>query len=653
MTNENKEKILDYLVGDYQTTSPSNEEIFLEQEAIDKEEWLPYLPTHWNNFRFQGMIAPNEQTTSLGVMYGGYIDNNNAYGIIVLVDQNFKPVKTIYEYDSGTKLRFIQYMKQAEDGTFYFIDDTVFSPSQRQQVVTSQKRFVMVNNFTLESNGDFSLRLRTSYILSGNYVNFYCKNMYKDPNSSHYIFFGAGADTSSPNYPYRQLKIWSLKINVGSSNEWTMYANDNDKIFGSAIATFEEENVRYRCLATNNLINRNEIMLYSKTYTGSATSSAIITFDDYKPYIDDENYKKQSVFLDYDNVYFVQNNQNWGNTGVIRPKYIGLYRYNIATSNLKTIYNKYLGDYDYCNIEAIYIDRCNTDIYVQYNTNVNRNDPVETRADYYFQRLVNDLWNPIKIAEQEYYRYNYRTLYIKANYNLLQVYLYATNPRIATAFYYYRILEDYNVLNYNSNEYNDYNSMIGTKGEIYSNGNLVFARNLYNRTQWNNTTTSTIQIPNSYLNGITLQPKNLLSYSNNTINSDTTELTKNVYESVLLNFINTIDVVDEETQTNYPNDASYINTNINVGNETNYNNTKITKARINYESGSKIIPITWNDISTDTTIAKQTTFSIYVSSALTSIDFISEDETFIYITKEYEGLQVGNYYTITQKIRIE
>lgn len=653
MTNENKEKILDYLVGDYQTTSPSNEEIFLEQEAIDKEEWLPYLPTHWNNFRFQGMIAPNEQTTSLGVMYGGYIDNNNAYGIIVLVDQNFKPVKTIYEYDSGTKLRFIQYMKQAEDGTFYFIDDTVFSPSQRQQVVTSQKRFVMVNNFTLEINGDFSLRLRTSYILSGNYVNFYCKNMYKDPNSSHYIFFGAGADTSSPNYPYRQLKIWSLKINVGSSNEWTMYANDNDKIFGSAIATFEEENVRYRCLATNNLINRNEIMLYSKTYTGSATSSAIITFDDYKPYIDDENYKKQSVFLDYDNVYFVQNNQNWGNTGVIRPKYIGLYRYNIATSNLKTIYNKYLGDYDYCNIEAIYIDRCNTDIYVQYNTNVNRNDPVETRADYYFQRLVNDLWNPIKIAEQEYYRYNYRTLYIKANYNLLQVYLYATNPRIATAFYYYRILEDYNVLNYNSNEYNDYNSMIGTKGEIYSNGNLVFARNLYNRTQWNNTTTSTIQIPNSYLNGITLQPKNLLSYSNNTINSDTTELTKNVYESVLLNFINTIDVVDEETQTNYPNDASYINTNINVGNETNYNNTKITKARINYESGSKIIPIKWNDISTDTTIAKQTTFSIYVSSALTSIDFISEDETFIYITKEYEGLQVGNYYTITQKIRIE
>lgn len=654
MTNENKEKILDYLVGDYQTTSPSNEEIFLEQEAIDKEEWLPYLPTHWKYFRFQGMIAPNEQTTSLGVMYGGYIDtNNNVYGIIVLVDQNFKPVKTIYEYDSGTKLRFIQYMKQAEDGTFYFIDDTVFSATQWQQVVTSQKRFVMVNNFTLESNGDYSLRLRTSYILSGNYVNFYCKNMYKDPNSSHYIFFGAGADTNDTNYAYRQLKIWSLKINVGSSNEWTMYANDNNKIFGSAIATFEGENVRYRCLATNNLLNHNEIMLYSKTYTGSATSSAIITFNDYKPYIDDENYKKQSVFLDYDNVYFVQNNQNWGNTGVIRPKHIGLYRYNIATSNLKTIYDKYLGDYDYCDIEAIYIDRCNTDIYVQYNTNVNHNDTVETRADYYFQRLVNDLWNPIKIGEQEYYRYNYRTLYIKANYNLLQVYLYATNPRISVAFYYYRILEDYNVLNYNSNEYDDYSSMVGTKGEIYSNGNLVFARNLYNRTQWNNTTTSTIQIPNSYLNGITLQPKNLLSYSNNTINSDTTELTKNVYESVLLNFVNTIDVVDEETQTNYPNDASYINTNINVGNETNYNNTKITKARINYESGSKIIPITWNDISTDTTIAKQTTFSIYVSSALTSIDFISEDETFTYITKEYEDLQVGNYYTITQKIRIE
>ena len=41
------------------------------------------------------------------------------------------------------------------------------------------------------------------------------------------------------------------------------------------------------------------------------------------------------------------------------------------------------------------------------------------------------------------------------------------------------------------------------------------------------------------------------------------------------------------------------------------------------------------------------------SSPLTSIDFISDDETFIYLTKEYDNLEVGKYYTITQKLKVE
>ena len=125
MTEENKINILNYLLGGIEPTSSDNSEIFLEQEDIPLEAWQSFLPNTWNNFRFEGMVAPNEKTTSLGVLYGGYIgSDNNVYGIIVLVDQNFAPVQTIYEYDSETKLRYIQYMKQAEDGTFYFIDDT-------------------------------------------------------------------------------------------------------------------------------------------------------------------------------------------------------------------------------------------------------------------------------------------------------------------------------------------------------------------------------------------------------------------------------------------------------------------------------------------------------------------------------------------------
>ena len=652
MTDENKVNILNYLVGDYQTTSPSNDEIFLEEEDIDRTIYTNYLPSSWSDFRFEGLIAPNEKTSPLGVLYGGYIYNNATYGIIMLVDQDMKPVKTIYEYDSGTKLRYIQYMKQADDGTFYFIDDNAFSPTQRQQVYTSQKRFVMVNNFTLPNgNNDYKVHLRTSYILSGNYTNFYCKNMFKDPNSSHYIFFGCGADNNTSSYAYRYLKIWSLKVNVGEANEWTMYVNDYRRIFGSAIATFSGGNVQYRCLASNTSNLSTALVLYQKTYTGSPTSSDAISFN-YSPVIADDDYKKQSVFLDYDNVYFVQNNQRWGVSGEPDAKYIGLYKYNIPNSQLNTIYEKYLGDYDFCNKEAIYIDRCNTDIYIQYNTNIDTSGS-NPLADYYYQRLVNDIWNPRLIDTQKIFQYRYRSIFAKCNYNLLQIYLFQINPRYVATWYSHLIKEDYNSLNYNSTSYNDYNSMIGTKGRVYSNGKLVFARNLYNRTQWNNTTTSTIQIPNSYLNGITMQPKQLLAYSNSIVNNDTTELTKNIYESVLLNFVNSISVVDNDTETLYPTDASYINTNINTGTEANCDSTKISKIRINFENESVVQPIAWEDISTSTLIAKQTQFTIYVSSAVTSIDFLNDAETFVYLTKEYQDLEVGKYYTITQKLKIE
>lgn len=650
MTEENKINILNYLLGGTEPTSSDNSEIFLEQEDISKEIWEPFLPSTWNGFRFEGMITPDEKTTSLGVLYGGYLDtDNNACGIIILVDQNFTPVQAIYEFDSGTKLRYIQYMKQAEDGTFYFIDDTCYTYFQREQSITSQKRFVMVSNFTLSNIGTYTVHLRTSYILSGNYSSFYCKNMYKDPNSSHYIFFGAAADLNSSVFSFRILKIWSLKINVGSANEWTMYTNELYRVFGSAIASFEEGNVKYRCLTTNSLNSTKDLVLFSKTYTGTPVSSVMLTFQNYKPYIDDITYKKQSVFLDYDNVYFVQNNQNWGNTGRIEAKYIGLYKYDIANSQLKTIYEKSLGDYDFCNLEAIYIDKCNTDIYIQYNTNIDTGN----KADYYFQRLVNDSWNPILIKRQAFFIRDQRSVFVKSNYNLLQICLYQVNPQSRPDYWYLHVIkEDYNVLNYNGTPYINYDSTISHKGEIYSDNRLVFARNLYDRTSYQNTTTSTIQIPSSYLNDIVLTPKTLISVNNNIMNNDTNELTKNVYENVLLNFVNTLNVIDEDTNILYPNSANYINENINTGTQTNYEDTSMTKIRINFADGSVVKPIEWEDISEEGLIAKQTIFSVYVSSELLSIDFINENEDFIYITKDYD-FEVGNIYTVTQKVRIE
>lgn len=654
MTEDNKKNILDYVTNTVEKTNPTSREIIKQINESDRTKWNDYLPSYWENFRYEGMVAPSEMTSNFTILYGGYLDqNNNSYGIITLVNEKFEPIKTFYEYSSGTKLRYIQYMKQEEDGTFYFIDDEVFSSSQREKVITSQKRFVMVNNFVVmnQTSNDYKINLRKSYVLPNNYTNFYCKNMYKDPNNSHYIFFGAVVDPSSSVYDYRGLKIFDLKVNVGSSNEWNMFTNENDRIFGSAIATFDNEgNVQYRCLVTNSLNASNDLICYSKTYTGNPTSNVIAAFNSYKPYIDDINYKKQSVFLDYDNVYFVQNNQRWGNPGVVRPKYIGLYKYNFVNSTLTAIYEEYLGDYDYCNLAAIYIDKCNTDIYCNYINNVNTVDN-KILADYYYQRLKQDIWNPIKIAEQKIFQYGSRSFFLKNNFNLLMAYIWQINPRNydGSNWYVSQIKENYNILNYNGDPYIDYNSVLPQQAEVYSNNSLVFARNLYNKTINENQTNSTVAMPNTYLNNIDLVPQILLSQTNSQMVINNNPITKNIYETLYMNFINTINVINEDTGAIYPRTASYINQNINVGTKSNCESSSVGLVQINTQT-PYTQQVVWLPVD-DT--HKETSFAIQVNEFIPSIEFKSADGLTTYLTIDTSSLEIGKTYTISQKLRIE
>lgn len=651
MTEDFKTNILNYITNNIQKTQSSSEEIFAEQKSIDRSAWLSFLPPLWNNFRFEGMIAPDESVTGLGVLYGGYTDeNNNSHGIITLFDDNFEPVKTFFEFSSGTKLRYIQYMKQAEDGTFYFVDDNVFTYDNGVQSISSQKRFVMVGNFTVKNQltNDYQVILRTSYNFPNNYTNFYCKNMFKSPNSSTYVFLGNGADNTDPNYSYRYLKILGLKVNVGETNEWTLYHNEQYRLFGSAYALFDaEDNVSFRCVSTRSLLTSRTVDCVSKTYTATTTTTTPIATFSYQPYIDDVNYKKQSVFLDMDNVYFVVDNQRWGVSGSPDGKYIGLYKYNFVEQKLTTIFSEYLGQYDFCNLAAIFIDKNVADIYVQYNTNVNNTNYT---ADYYFQRLKNDVWNPILIAQNQNFNSTQRTLFVKNNFNLLQIYLYATNPRLQTWFQ-YLIKEDYNILNYNGVEYTDYNSTLPTKTQLYSNNSLIFARNLYNKTENNNTTVSTATIPNSYLNDLTINNEILLSETNSKLVNSYKNITKNIYETVNLNFINTLYVLNNEKNI-IDNAGIYINNNINIGTEENYNNTSIGKIRVNYdETTSLVTTITW--AKTDDTHAV-TEFALTLDNKqISSIDFMSNDLTTTYITVIPQDLEVGKTYKFTQYLKIE
>ena len=217
MTDEFKQTLFDFLIGKLPNEKGATEEIFKSIDEIPRSEWAEFIPSSWNNFRYEGLIEVAD--SELLVLYGGYkATDNEVRGIITILNNSFIPIKTFYQYDSGTYLRYIQCMIQEEDGTFSLIDCPDFPTDENWSFTTSQKRFIMLNNFTQKINNDYMLTLQKSYIMPSDYFNFYCKKLFKDPNSSHYVMVGSMLrDQNDPDFD--KIRAVELKINVGSENE--------------------------------------------------------------------------------------------------------------------------------------------------------------------------------------------------------------------------------------------------------------------------------------------------------------------------------------------------------------------------------------------------------------------------------------------------
>ena len=646
MTEEAKKNLLNYMLGKMPSESGAEEEIFQSINNIPRDDWEnnDILPEHWNNFRYERLIQV--QNSELLVLYGGYkTTDNEVRGIITILNKDFMPLKSIYQYDSGTYLRYIQCMAQAEDNTFYAIDCPDFPTDQEWSFTTSQKRFLMFNNFTQQINNEYVLTLQKSYIFPTDYFNFYCKDMYKDNESSNYVFTGNYLrDQNSTDFD--GIRIVNLKVNVGSENEWNKWDDDGQAWFyGASYVEFQDDNFFCEILLTRNLSTSRNVNLWTKDFTQTSFNLKTISTVNYRAVNDTSFYQNQSVFLNKNEVYFVLNNQRWGYSGFPEKKYIGLYYYNNLTSEVKTIYEHYLGDYDYCNLEAIYIATNNNDIYIEFNQ-VWENE--ENFADYYFQRLVDNEWKP-KLLSSASFIYDRRALFVTNEFNLLNYISYMLNPQ-SQYWYIPNIKEIYNESNYNGESFIDKNSLNSHSAILYSNNNPVFARNLYNKTQNGATTTSTIEIPNNYLNDTLVDTKNLLSENNNIIISDTNGFTKNIYETVYLNFVNTISVVNQnETQSVYNNNVA-IKLNTSINNPTDYDDLKLTKYRINYQDGTNSVSNLQATLQTDGSYELLMTF--YLSKLADTLELISEDEQTVYLTYNLANTEINKYYSFKQRVRI-
>ena len=291
------------------------------------------------------------------------------------------------------------------------------------------------------------------------------------------------------------------------------------------------------------------------------------------------------------------------------------------------------------------VQTCALPIYIQYNV-IQDGTPI---ADYYFQRYV-DRWFPLKIADKQPFYHGTRLLYINNTYNLVNAYMISTT---FDSLYWsvYNILEIYNKNNFNGETYINTNSLLPNSSVLYNeNNDVVFARNLYNKTISERTTQATLEIPNNYLNDVMIAKQNLISETNLTMVENQNTVTKNVYETVYLNFINTLQMINNNNEENpILNSNGAIRLNNSISNLIDYDNSKIGKAKINFEDGtSSIIPIAF----TQNGNVMRTEFTITVDKNITNIQLLSNDETTIYQTIETQ-LSINKTYTISQDVTVE
>jgi hypothetical protein len=176
--------------------------------------------------------------------------------------------------------------------------------------------------------------------------------------------------------------------------------------------------------------------------------------------------------------------------------------------------------------------------------------PTTIRAT--FKQLIgNTMHGKVVIDNQSYSQTMLGFTFITNEFNLYK-YSYQLNNTL------YKINSVFKPNVYNGKPYLDRKSLVSTSGELYDiTSNVVFARNLYNKSLVGDTINSIIHIPSNYLNENTIIREKLISETNDAIDDATEEIEKNEYEELYINFVDTFKVWDKNDKSVYQQKASY------------------------------------------------------------------------------------------------
>lgn len=648
MTDDFKKNILAYLCGKIEKSIGDDKPQFNEWEVTNnsiKSQIADKLNIDVSKVLIYNYLSSN--SNDLILIYGRYSSSDGKYNpYIAIMSSKGIILQVITTFDSGLKLFNIVGMRIDEDNSIYAVSS---EGSQDGSTV----RVLLLNNIFVSNlkNGDFYVKIKKSYVCP---LDFWISSV----NPTEYRITKGGNDTyfllGFPRNSESSLdtSIVKFKINIAGENEWNIY-NISDSgldrtLFSTSIKKINEDFYFY-CYGFDFLAtNQTTYSEYELSPNGTISLKTRINLG-----YDISFNGSQVVYLDEDNKYLtVQDNTN-------KKSFLYLLK---TTNKDNLIEIDTLNWYDDSQGTFIkggfYIQNIGNTLFVTKNivndiTNPDITTYLGVIKDENVYYEIQSIKKNTKEAssKEDFFRTN---TYILKNYNLFNILINSDYNNNIENNYLNETYLIYNNDNYNGKSYTNINSMVPNQGILYDNQNKpIFARNLYNKTITGRTTQSTVEVPNNYLNDKIIEKENLLSETNSILISNNQTITKNIYETLNINFINTLQIRNDNYETNSilnPAGASRLNNSIS---ETiDYDNTKALKVKINYTDNTNyIIQLKESQIDKISDTSYMYNFDIYVSKSITNIQIISNDETTIYqtITSTFE---VGKLYNITQMVEI-
>ena len=616
MTDYFKKTLLQWVTGDYNIQNKPDGLVYSTTKEITNNLQTTLTNEFPNGYLINLKFQPvNTSNQGIGYTILCGIENTTNKGFIVILDTNFNVLAILTEYTSGVKFGNFLAMNIDEKGQYFAIEN------QSNNV----RRLVLLNNITSSTNGEYKVSIRTAYNLQTDQSNgMLIKGIVKAENTGKYLLYGTYNT---------KVTATEFTINVGAENEWVDYASSNTttNVLDLWANWDDQNNLKFKIAGYTQINGDYKYAVYSNEDTGTNIQENLYG----NIALQNNLYSQNAKIINENEIYFAYNNAG------TQTSLLNIYYLNIETYQLKRIYFNDPIQFSQNGIELFrigtevffhiyYLDESISQEISHYIGRVYDTSNVSTNYLGSFGSTYN-VSNPFMVTKQ-FNLYNYYQQYENTCYSQYQI---------------------FNENNYNGEPYNGTRPLNPVSGRLYHNNIVVFARNLYNVVVNGNTTTSTLEVPNTFVNEIEITPKELWGGSNQTLVSDTDSITTNIYETLLINYINTINMSNQ----NNPNNIIINNTGasgLNLGLRYSVSQTRIEVLRINYEDGTKL-ENTLNPVKIDDTHYNYT-FPIFVSKTIKNIQFMTNYEKAlgdVYLELDGSVYEVGKAYTISQNVRVE